>query len=323
MAGFTDTNLFPKIWVGRISSLLYTRSRVLDKLQDESARLSASGDGIKVPVDSSAVTIRDYTRGQQLTVEDRQPVSVPVDLDQTKYVAFTLDRLDVRETNADYLGRGAMHTVIGLRNTMTDNIYSKMLDTVDGSGAANHVHSTHQKVITVKKDGVTGTNFGDATYRAELVDSLLDMRATAIKAGWMDSDIGAPYVIVGPEIDTALAKFLTIDKPNLGIGAIVDSAYTGGVGTPLGRIAGFNYTVDSRLGLSDSHASAGTKQFPIWFGLQGQYNTFIRNVMITEALSRPDRFEVGLKALWRWGFEPAAKFEQKGAAVITHTVTDS
>jgi len=321
MAAF-GTTLFAKLWDSRISAYLWTDSPIRELVRDESQLIALYGNGIRVPVSNTAPVVTDYMRKNAVTINDVNPTIVNVDLQKERVTAWSVDYADMRETNADYIGRETQKSFVAIRNDMSDYVYTqmkKMIGPNTGGTATDNLATSMQKTLTIKKDGVSGTTFNSAAYRALLVDAIFEAEETCRKEGWFN--IGTPYVVVSPAIHRQLNAYLTIDKPNLGVGHLVDEAWSQ-AGTGRGKLANFMYKVDDRLNASDSTAAAATKIQPIYFGITGEYNTFLQNIMAVEEVARPDRFEVGMKFLWRYGFVPASHMNDKGAYVIHHTVTN-
>ena len=318
----TGNNLFPTIWAERISAYMQALSPVLQVVDDRSALVSANGEAIRISVSNANRTPAAYTRGGDVTIQSISPTSVLLELNQPYADAWAMDLLDIQEVPVDYVGHETRKSYLALIDNMTDYITGQMKNMIGSS--TGDLHSSMQNIISVVKTGTAAgsgkVNYNTSGYRALLVDAIMEAQEASLREGWFD--LGEPYILVSPAINRQLNSYLTIDKPNLGVGMLVDDAWSG-AGMGRGKLAGFTYKVDPRLNRTQVWTSAGTQAEPIYFGIVGQFNTFARNVMRADTFQRAEKFELGMKFVWQYGFKNASAFNDRGAYVIHHTITAS
>lgn len=167
-----SAKFIPEIWSGKLQAKFY-KSTVLGEITNNDWEGEIKGQGDKVYIRSvPTITIRDYTKGMDLTKE--VPLSTPTELliDKGKYFAVVLD--DVDKVQSD----------MNLMDMFTSDAAEQMKITID----ALVLDGVKAAAATANKGATAGAlsgnlNLGtDATPRAitkaNVLDLILDMGQT-------------------------------------------------------------------------------------------------------------------------------------------------
>jgi len=136
-AGTTDqyaaagaAKFIPEIWSGKLQAKYY-KSTVLGEITNNDWEGEIKGQGDKVKIRSiPTITIRDYTKGLNLTSEVPQSTPLELLIDKGKYFAVVLD--DVDKVQADvalmdmFTNDASMQMKIAIDNLVLDGVKASM-----------------------------------------------------------------------------------------------------------------------------------------------------------------------------------------------------
>jgi len=165
----TAAGFIPEVWSGKLQVKFY-KSTVLGEITNNDWEGEIKGQGDKVHIRTiPTITIRSYTKGQNLTNE--VPTSTPLELtiDKGKYFAVVLD--DVDEVQAD----------VKLMDIFTNDASQQMKIAIDGDVLGN----VYADAAAANKGATAGAISGDINLGATgaprqatkdtVLDILLDM----------------------------------------------------------------------------------------------------------------------------------------------------
>lgn len=161
----SGSKFIPEIWSGKLQVKFY-KSTVLGEITNNDWEGEIKGSGDKVHIRSiPTITIRDYTKGLNLTTE--VPTSTPIELtiDKGKYFAVVCD--DVDEVQADvrlmdmFTGDASEQMKIAIDGDVLQTVYSSAAaanrGTTAGADSANINLGVANNAIQVTKDGASST----------------------------------------------------------------------------------------------------------------------------------------------------------------------
>ena len=161
----TAAGFIPEVWSGKLQVKFY-KSTVLGEITNNDWEGEIKGQGDKVHIRTiPTITIRSYTKGQNLTNE--VPTSTPLELtiDKGKYFAVVLD--DVDEVQAD----------VKLMDIFTNDASQQMKIAIDG----DVLGSVYADAASANKGATAGAISGDINLgttgapRQVTKDTVLDM----------------------------------------------------------------------------------------------------------------------------------------------------
>ena len=211
-----------------------------------------------------------------------------IDLTQKVYgsMAAQMSRQQSRQILLEY----AKHIRSKAQNTTT-------ISTTGNAPQIGGVSALNNKVdIDVKATGGTGSQveFDTANYRARLVKEFGTAWKYATKQYWPQENRVA---IVPADIWQQLYTYLSVDKPNLGAGSIVDDALTG---ARVPKIMGWDVYIDPDAA-DLSIADAGTNRSRISFLSGGRSVYAAIQLQTARVLEREDYFGQSVKSFWIYG----------------------
>ena len=223
--------------------------------RDRSSMVPAGGNQATWPDVEGSVVTQTYTRAMPLTDGEGQDEVLTLPIDQFTAVGIPLDDLDRVQRMPNLMGEymiqanrelmwainannrarlrattrraatGLTEPMRGNHNGLTSNVKVLELLTTDGTGNA------HNKINTPEG-------------RAEIIRAM-DQNAGSFakRHGWISPDADTKGVaIVDIEMAEQFREYLWNDKPNLGAGAIVDSAF--GLGQIM-KVSGWEIVEDA------------------------------------------------------------------------------
>ena len=235
--------------------------------RDRSSMVPAGGYQATWPDVEGSVVIQRYTKGTDMTDGEGQDEILTLTIDQTDAVQIPLDDLDRVQRMPNLMGEymiqanrelmwainqnnraelrkstrrkasGMTEPMRGNHNGLTSNVHEMTLLTTDGTGGG------HPKIDTPEG-------------RAAII-RMFDQQAGvfAKRHGWVSPDADTKGVAVCEiELGNQFREYLWNDKPNLGAGAIVDSAF--GLGKIM-KISGWEIVEDAtapEVNLADGSA---------------------------------------------------------------------
>ena len=164
----SGAKFIPEIWSGKLQVKFY-KSTVLAEITNNDWEGEIKGSGDKVHIRSiPTITIRDYTKGLNLTNE--VPTSTPIELtiDKGKYFSVVLD--DVDEVQADVRLMDLFTNDAG--EQMKISIDGDVLNTVPASAAAANKGATAGALSGNINLGVAGAP--RAVTASNILDAILD-----------------------------------------------------------------------------------------------------------------------------------------------------
>lgn len=267
------TNMIPEIWHARLIDRFRRQSVWLPLVYDVSDDIADSGDQVHLGTLSSNVTIRDYMPGTAIQTEDFDTSAATLMLNQRKYFAVIFEDLDQAQTRPNIIDRGMANAARGMQLEVNDHIREQIDNGLPGGRVSASVDR----------------NPADATYRAALVDAILDVSEKADGEGWPEE---GRYMVLSPGDKRQLVEYLTVDKPGLGGGSLVDEAYQNAA---IGRTLGFRPVVDAGIPV------AGTNGHANYFGVANEGLAFAMGVNEVEGMRSEAHFGDLLRGLVNYG----------------------
>lgn len=191
------SNFIPEIWSGKLQVKFY-KSTVLSEITNNDWEGEIKGSGDKVHIRSiPTITIRDYTKGLNLTNEVPQSTPIELTIDKGKYFSVVCD--DVDEVQAD----------VRLMDMFTNDASEQMKIAIDG----NVLQTVYADAAAANKGTAAGVisgniNLGTANNaRAVTKDNVLDL---ILDAGQVLDEQNVPedgrWMVVTPWIAALLKK---------------------------------------------------------------------------------------------------------------------
>ena len=212
-------NAIPEYWVTALKKRLYPGAlwRMLPDDRSVEVMRVPGGNKFTLNMYNATVSVGDYTRfrgtttGTTRTVpRGTQPVTTATEftLDQNKEIILEFDDLDHIQANPTLFDRHVAEGARQLGFTLDDYLRTQNIDSLANA---------NQYVVS----GINTTG-----KRKEFRQLCMDwIQQTAVMAD-RDNWPADQRVIVGmPEFTDAIVSYLTNDKPNLGMGQIVDEAF--------------------------------------------------------------------------------------------------
>lgn len=162
-------NFIPEVWSGKLQVKFY-KSTVLGEITNNDWEGEIKGQGDKVHIRTiPTITVRSYTKGQNLTNEVPQSTPIELNINNGKYFAVVLD--DVDATQAD----------VKLMDMFTNDASQQMKISIDG----DVLGSVYADAAAANKGATAGAISGDINLgatgaprqvtAANVLDMILDM----------------------------------------------------------------------------------------------------------------------------------------------------
>ena len=297
--------------------------------RDRSALVPAGGNQATWPDVEGSVTTQKYVRGTDMTDGEGQDEILTLHINQFDSVAIPLDDVDrtqkmpnlmgeymiqanrelmweINVNNRSELRKATRRKASGMTEPMrgnhaglASNVYPMELLTTDGTGNA------HNKIDTPEG-------------RAEIIRAF-DQKAGAFakRHGWVSQNADTKGVAICPiELAEQLREFLWNDKPNMGYGNVVDSAF--GLGRIL-KVQGWEIMEDVTAPELDL-ANAANNIIVDFLHPQGRSLNYGKQLMTIETERIQKQFGNRLKALYAHGAVQGAARHQYA---ITINLSDS
>lgn len=193
----SGAKFIPEIWSGKLQVKFY-KSTVMAEITNNDWEGEIKGQGDKVHIRSiPTITIRDYTKGLNLTNEVPESTPIELTIDKGKYFSVVVD--DVDEVQAD----------VRLMDIFTNDAAEQMKITIDG----DVLNSVAASAAAANKGATAGAisaniNLGVAgTPRAVTKDNVLDV---ILDAGQVLDEQNVPedgrWMVVSPWFAALLKK---------------------------------------------------------------------------------------------------------------------
>ena len=163
------TKFIPEIWSGKLQVKFY-KSTVLGEITNNDWEGEIKGQGDKIIIRSiPTITIRDYTKGMNLTNE--APTSTPIELviDKGKYFSVVVDDVDAVQADVNMMDMFTNDAA----EQMKINIDADVLAGVDGSAAAANKGATAGAISANIDLGKTGASI--AIDSSNSLSKILDL----------------------------------------------------------------------------------------------------------------------------------------------------
>lgn len=259
----TVASFIPELWNAAIhepytKSLVYAQSTIANN--SYLGQITGHGDTVKI-TSLTAPTVRKYTKGTAITVEELATTSSTLNIDQGDYFAFRVHDLDKAQAAGDFQGPATRSAATSLRDGVDQFMAGVMKD---GALAANKMGTV--QVINDDPDRVSGGQLTAFKVLVQLANKL-DKQSVPTAGRW---------VVVGANTYSALLmdpRFTKVD----------DSGTSEGLRNGIvGRAVGFDVMV------SNNAPSTAGRELAI-AGVPDAV-AFASQLVETEALRDPDHF---------------------------------
>ena len=221
---------------------------------DRSGLVPPGGNQATWPDVEGSVTTQTYVRGTALTDGEGRDQQIVMPINQNKAVSIPLDDVDRVQRMPAIMGEYMIQADRELLWEMNSFLRTRFRHStrLAASGLTEPMRGNYEGLTSNVKNlellhtGGTGTahnKINSAEGRAELIEAMdLDAATFAKRHGWVAQDADTKGVAVVPmEIAAQFRRYLIDDKPNLGAGSYVDSAF--GMGRIM-RISGWEILED-------------------------------------------------------------------------------
>lgn len=293
---YTD-NFIPEIWSGKIVENFYDAT-VLSAISntDYEGEIKKFGDVVNIRT-APSITLRDYKKGDTLTIENPDSAKIQLLIDKGEYFAAIEDDVDKVQADLNLMNMWSKDA----SERMKVKIDSRVLTDVLGDVAAANKGVTAGAISGNINLGITGASKAIALTKANIIDHIINMGQVLDEANAPESD----RFLVIPAFMAALIK-----KSDL-----KDASITGDSVSPmrngrLGMIDRFTLYTSHNLkkDLADdkgTHLLAGNKM-----GL-----TFASQMTNMETLRSTTTFGDIIRGLQVYGYKVT-----KGEALVTSVV---
>lgn len=116
------TTFIPTIWEARLLEHL-DKSLVYGNLcnRDYEGDIRQAGDTVKIN-QISDITVKDYTKGKEIEVENVDGTPTELKIDQNKYFAFTVEDVDAAQANVNLVDGAMQRASYSMRDTIDQYI---------------------------------------------------------------------------------------------------------------------------------------------------------------------------------------------------------
>jgi len=170
-AGHPDHSgvMIPEIWSGKILVKFY-KSTVFGEIAntDYEGEISDMGDTVHIRTTPS-ISIKDYSKGQQLDYENPEPDLVDLVIDKGKYWAFTSDDVDKYQSDYDYVEDWTQDASEQLKIKIDSDILANIYADADAANKGNNAGAESGSIDL----GATGSPV--LLDKSNIVDYLVDM----------------------------------------------------------------------------------------------------------------------------------------------------
>ncbi len=267
------TNFIPTIWSARLlenlkKSMVYAQPGVVNR--DYEGEIRNAGDTVKI-LSVSAVTIDNYTKGQDITFQELSDAAQVLTIEKQKYFAFEVDDIDKAQSVVNIIDSAMAEAAYGLKDSADQYVAGVM---VAGVASANQIGTDASPVSLTA--GATGSGNTNA------YEAIVNMRVKLDKANVPNE---GRWLVVPPEVYALLLKDNRFVYNNLAQQVMLNGE--------VGQIAGFRVLVSNNVPESSS-------KWRILAGYPGAV-TYAEQINKIEAIRRENRFADGIKGLHLYG----------------------
>ena len=288
-------SFIPELWNAAILEP-YNKNLIFgqDGIASTSYYGQITGVGDTVTINTlNDLTIKDYTKGQDIEVENLATTPTKIKTDQGKYFAFGVDDVDKNQASGELQGVATRRAGIQLRDS-ADQYLSKVL--AEGAHTDNKVGA-----MTVIKEDPHRVTTGETAYDALVaLSERLDAQSVPTEGRW---------VVIGGKTRSALlndSRFVHVDK------AGTSEGLRNGV---IGKVIGFDVMVSNNI-----QRKGGTGKTPVTetlvAGVPDAF-AFASQILETEAMRDQKQFRDIVRGLNVYG---AAVVRPEGIATVDVTV---
>lgn len=296
-------NFIPEIWSGKLIENFYDAT-VLSAIAntDYEGEIRSYGDTVNIRT-TPEITIRDYVKGQTLTVENPDKPKIQLLIDKGEYFACVEDDVDKVQADINLMDTWSKDASERMKIKIDTRVLTDLLPDIDAlnkGATAGRISGTFNLGTTgaplaVTKDGVSGT--------ASVVDLLVDLGTVLDEANAPEQN---RFVVIPAKMAGLIKKSELKDASLSGDGT---SVLRNG---RLGMIDRFTVYVSHNLKKSGSGAST---QFNIIAGNKMGF-TFASQMTNMETIRSESTFGDIIRGLQVYGYKVV-----KGEALATAIVT--
>ena len=296
----TIANYVPELWEAAVL-VPYRAGLVLGQQQvanrDYEGQIRQKGDTVNVTTIDD-VTVRDYSKGTDITVEDLNDGNIQLKVDQAKYFAFGVNDVDKVQAAGDFRSPALDSAGYKLRDAADKFIASLFTAPATGANAGGPIAANRLGAVTVLDDEPAKVGAGQVSAYKVLVKLREKLDAQGVPSE-------GRYVAVDP----AFVSALLMDKryTDLSASGSSDALLNGQVG----RASGFEVLVSNNL-----PTTAGVTT--IVAGVPGAL-TYADQILENEAMRDPKQFRDIVRGLNVYG---AKIFRREGVATAEVTIVD-
>lgn len=289
MAANVQSNFVPNVWAARfierlMEALVWGRTV---NMNYEGA-IAAAGDKVKVPVPTSAITVKDYA--QDTDIDDYQLAdgnTVDLDIDKQRYVHFGVDDIDRAQSRPDVMDEMVRWAAYQMGLDVDQAIREEVSDTAFDAGRRTEAVNLQP----------TAAGFVKA-----FVNALTKTKRIFTEANIRD---GALWAIVGPDVIQGIEDYYGVSEAagRVFTPATSEQALRNGFS---GRLVGFDLYVTNQIGQGNPAGQAATKAGVaagrrVWCGRGNTATTFATQLTRMEAYRPEKRFADAIKSLAVYG----------------------
>ena len=242
------SNTIPKVYSAIAERLLFRTPGLRDIALDLSAEASF-GDNIYIPDYETTLAFTDVTIGTAITKTVPSDAQATLAIDKSKGLNVHIHDIDVRRARANIVQSFAEQTARSAAKQLDADIRAAIVAKTPSAS------SPDTRFVAEESQ----TNWVAAAGRATLWDALVAAADALFVAEWPTDNL---FLLAHPKFRGRILRYVTIDKPNLGAGGIVDQAFINGdIG---GRLLGFKTYWDATI--ADT-LGAGSGATNIYFGI--------------------------------------------------------
>lgn len=268
------TSFIPTLWSARLQHAM-DKAHIASNLVNTDYEGEIKNKGDKVKINSIGnITIRDYTKSQNITVDDLDTTDDTLEITEAKYFAFKVDDVDAVQAAGDLVDAAMGRAAYGL----ADASDAYILGVIAAAGIAN--------------PNVIGSDTAPVELSATNVyQKIVEMRTAMDKANV--PTVGRQLVVT-PEVYALLLldeRFTKVD------GVAVDTIKNGFVG----RVAGFDVYESNNVTKVTKQVSDQNVVSNVITASVPQATTYAEQIVKTEAYRPEGGFKDAVKGLHVYG----------------------
>ena len=260
----------------------------LSTVMDRSGELQSGGESLYIPGFKTDVsTAANPAVGTSLTFDEVDDSQTRLQLNQDRYTAFRIPDTQTQYHVANVTEHIIRQQVRAMRQYVNDRLRADFESSTPATGNVFNV--------ALKTDGSTASTpakiDNEAGVRA-ILHGMDEAATRAISLGWPESR----YAVISPRIWQVINRWLYDFKPNLGVGMLVDGAFTQ---FRLPTLFGFQLLLDPRIGGASN--AAATDQYKMSMGIFGETQHFAMTIASMDLTRDPYEFATLSRTHWLFG----------------------